>query len=324
MPLSSYLRQQWMVRLEEERWKPEEPRGTWASNIGHPCLFYLWAQRARWEDATTPEPTLLCIYDLGNHYEAYAKARLRAAGFEVLEEQRLFVNEEFNIRGRCDGRIRTDDPEAPEILKTRGGVLCEIKGINDSDWGKFQTIEDMLSSNKPWARKWPHQLAFYVEEADDEIGVFAFINKMTGEPNFVVLEREKWVALPGAAYHRVGRVNGYLELGRQAPAMAYDPLYCARCDWAHICPTAAAITGSGEAVQMKSDHMDGLLANVNSFKEEGSLYHNSRDAVKEMLNGADVWPENGCTKTLITDGFTLLLEVKGGRKYWSIQTERGE
>jgi len=322
--LEEYLRRKWMTRLEEERWAPEEPRGTWASNLGHPCLFYLWATRARWEEATTPEPTLMCIFDLGNHYEVYAKAKLRSAGFEILEEQRLYTNEELNIRGRCDGRLRTDDTEAPEVLKTRKGVLCEIKGLNDSAWNSLNTVQDMVDANKPWVRKWPHQLAFYVEEAGDEIGVFAFVNKLTGEPKFIVLEREEWVALLGAAYHRVGRVNGYLELGRQAPPLVFDPLYCNRCDWAHICPAAAKMTGTGEAVHMVSDHLDDHLANVNGLEAEGKAYHSSRDAVKEMLNQSDVWPRDGQIRTLVTGSYTVLLEVKGGRKYWSIQTERGD
>jgi len=321
--IETYLARRWLKRLEEIRWAPEEPRGHWASNIGHPCLFYLWAQRARWAEAVTPEPTRLSLFDLGNHYEAYAKAKLRDAGFQVLEEQRLFVDEEHNIRGRCDGRIRTDDPEAPEILQTRHGIMAEIKGLNDADWGRLNTIKDMVASPKPWVRKWPHQLCFYVEEAGDKLGVFAFVNKLTGEPKFITLDRDKWVPLLDFAYHNLNRVNGYLELGRVAPAIDFDPTYCNRCDWSHICPTAAAVTGSGEAVKMKSQHFDDLIANVDRHKIEGRVWGSSRDSVKRILEESDLWPDDGATRTIITDGFTLLLETKGGRHHWSIKTERG-
>lgn len=318
-----YLTGRWIGRLEENRWAPEEPRGHYASNLGHPCLFFLWAHRARWEEATSPETSRLCLFDLGDHYEAYAKAKLRDAGFEVLEEQRLYANEEFNIRGRIDGRIRTNDPEAPEVLRSRHGVLAEIKGLNDADWNKLNTIQDMVESSKPWVRKWPAQLGFYVEEAGDDFGIFAFVNKLTGEPNFILYDREEWTPLLGAAYHRVSRVNGYLKLGRQAPPLTFDPMYCNRCDWSHICPTAAAMTGSGEAVKMSGSQLDKLLEDVWTLEDEGRRYHSGRDAVKAMLVDAGVWPAEGMTRTVITDGFTLLLEMKGGRKHWSIATKRG-
>jgi len=324
MSLAEYLRESWIKRLEEERWAPEEPRGTWASNIGHPCLFYLWATRARWQDATTPDEALMCIFDLGNHYEAYAKDRLRAAGFEILEEQRLYVNEDLNIRGRCDGRIRKADDLAPEALKRRHGVLAEIKGLNDAAWSSVNSIEDMLASSRPWMRKWPHQLAFYVHEAEDDIGLFALINKLTGQPKFIVLELEEFNEHLAVAYRRIARVNGYLTLNRQAPALTYDPLYCARCDWAHICPTAASLTGLGDAIKMSSDHLDTMLGEVDTLEENGKAYQSSRTAVKKMLDETDAWPEDGTSRVLITDTYTVELETRGGRHYWSIKTERGE
>lgn len=323
--VTEYLEFQWRNRLEENRWAPEAPRGTWASNLGHPCLYYLWAQRARWDDATTPEPALLSIFDLGNHYEAYAKAKLRDAGFEILEEQRLYEDEELEIRGRIDGRIRTDDPGAPEILRTRKGVLAEIKGINDSDWSKFNTVEDIVNAGKVWAEKWPAQLLFYVDGAGDDEGVFCFVNKMTGEPKFVMVDLNEWhERILAPAKQRVSRINGYLSLGVAPKPMTYDPKYCARCDWAHICPTAASMQGAGEAVTMSSKAMDQGLDDVASLEAEGKSYQKSKTQVKAFLDASNAWPEEGFERTLMTDGYILLLKTKNGRHYWSIETERGE
>lgn len=323
----SFVEETWLQRLEEKRRAPEEPLGHWASNVGHPCLFYLWANRALWEQAVMPEPTRLAIYDLGNFYEDFTKEKLADAGFEVLEAQALIVDEELNVRGRCDGRIRTGREGAPEVLTRRKGWLVEIKGINSHDWDKLSKVEDLLASSKPWVRLWPVQLGFYVDRSGDKEGGFIFVNKLTGEPKLVSLTLEgKKNAVRDeleAACNRIRRVNGYLALGREAPPLAeFDPLWCQRCDWSHVCPTAARFEGSGEAKVMKSDHFDELLGEVVATEDHGKAYSSNRAAVKKILDDAKVWPEKDGTTVLVTDAFTLALETKGGRHYWNIQTER--
>ncbi len=322
--ISSYLFHKWVGRLRERQRPPEEPTGHWASNLGHPCLFALWAQRARWADQATPEDTLLSIFDLGDFYEEFAKEKVRDSGIKVFSSQVLIADEELNIRGRSDFRVRTDDVEAPEHLKRRHGVIAEIKGINDSDWQSIDCVDAMLESRKPWVRKWPHQLAFYVDKSGEDVGVFVFVSKITGVPKTIELWVEDWRPLLEDAYYRISRVNGYLKLGREAPPLVYDPVFCGRCNWAHICATAATMTGTGEAVTMKSEHLDKQLANVSRHEVEGKAYTSGRDSVKKMLDDtAGAWPKEGITRTLITDAYTLLLETKGGRHYWSVKTKRG-
>jgi len=320
--------------LVRDRGAPWRPANHYASNLGHPCMFYLYAARIRWEEGVQPDTHRLGLFKFGNYMEDIVKDQLRTAGLEVLETQGSAQDPELGISGRIDARIRgtqrtrealaemqyegTYDGEIPEELFAKGGILTEIKGLNDSDFEALRSVDDMVASRKPWIVRWPAQLLFYMHALKQEIGLFLFISKATGLWRPIVARPRP--ELLEECFARIRRVNAYIKIGREAPPIPYNPGLCGRCDWSHICPTAADIRGKSDAVTLSSTMFDSDLRSVDLLERQGKQYAKGRDAVKAALNQMDVWPEERMVTSVITDSYTLLLETRNNKHYWSIKT----
>lgn len=335
-PVAEFVEERLLRALDARRQGAQQPTGHYASNIGHPCMFYLWAEQALWEQAVMPPAERAGLFELGNEFERIAKNRLEEAGFEILEQQALVVDEELGIRGRIDWRLRLSQAaiqnagflgdELPLELTRRKGLLVEAKGLNQNDYERIGSVDDMLASEKPWVRKWPSQLLFYVEKSGDEEGAFLFTSKITSAQKVVMVHLAEHGDELAGALARVRRVNSYLKLGKPAPALPYTPGLCARCDWAHVCPTMAKFSSPGEALTLDGSVAGPLEAELLATRDlatQGKRYAKARDNVKEMLEVTNLFPEPGEVRLLITPRFTVELSRSGtGKRNWKIAEER--
>lgn len=331
--VAEFIESRLLGALETRRRGAERPTGHYASNIGHPCMFYLWAAQAKWDQAVMPPAERAGIFELGNEFERIAKGRLEEAGFEILEQQALIEDKQLHIRGRIDFRLKMSQAamqnaaflgdDFPKELTRRRGLLCEAKGLNQNDHESLNTIGDMLESSKPWVRKWPGQLGFYVYRSGDEEGAFILTSKITSAQKVIMLRLADFPALLPDIEDRVRRVNAYLKLGQPAPALPYTPGLCSRCDWAHICPTMARFAEPGEAVTLESEPLEVELAAVRSFAIDASRHAAARKNVKDMLEVTNLFPEIGEERMLITPRFTVKVWRSGaGNRKWEIIEER--
>jgi hypothetical protein len=334
MRADEFIERRLLDALEVKMRGAEEPTGHYASNIGHPCLYYLWAERAKWDQSTMGDAGRAGLFDLGNEFERICENRLKEAGFEILESQSLVADEELEIRGRIDFRIRLSQTaiqnleffgeNVPEELSRRRGLLLEAKGLNQNDYAAIETIGDMIESKKPWVRKWPAQLAYYVDRSGDTEGAFIFTSKITSEQKIIMLRLDEHRQLLEDALTRVRRVNAYLRLGHPPTPLPYTPGLCTRCDWAHICPTMAQFEEVGEAVTLKSPPFEAELDSVLDCQLDASRYNAARKNVKEMLEGAKLFPEEpGQERLIITPRFTIKASrTAAGKQAWKIEEER--
>ena len=125
--------------LQRKGWAPA---CNYASQVGHPCARHLVYQRLNWQEKLLPEPSKLLIFRDGNTHETDVLKLLAESGIQVVEQQRPFDWKELELRGKIDGRIKLNGHAIP----------LEIKSINPYDFDKINTVDDLLSSPKPWIR----------------------------------------------------------------------------------------------------------------------------------------------------------------------------
>lgn len=193
-----------------------------ASELGSECERYLVYARTAWEKKLAHTVESEFIFEAGRRIEDEAVDELKAAGFQIIEQQRSFEWREYNITGHMDLKISQDGKTA---------YPCEIKSMNQFIFQKINTIEDMMESNKPWVRKYPAQLYLYMLMSDTDLGLFYLKDKATHQP------KEIWVPLDyGYAeglIQRAERVNKHVEAGTLPEG--HPGASCGFCGFRHLC-----------------------------------------------------------------------------------------
>jgi len=222
-----------MINLEErirqayENKRRVSPvRSNRASQLGHPCERHLVYWRLNWEQAKLPSVETLFLWEGGRAIEQLALSRLQEAGFTILQQQRDFEDKNTGITGHIDGMLC--DPDEPTIL-----YPIEIKGINQFDWEKINTPEDMLASDKPWMQAYPAQLQLYLYLSNHEEGLFYIVNKTS------LQGKDIWMTLDYAYVEKLlqkaERINQYVAEGKYPDRIEYDENICGRCPFLHLC-----------------------------------------------------------------------------------------
>ncbi|KKK97523.1 hypothetical protein LCGC14_2651910, partial [marine sediment metagenome] len=137
-----------------------------ASEAGHVCERYLVFARTRWEEKLLYNVELEFIFAGGRMVEKLALAEIEEAGFRLVEQNRPFSWREFNLTGHIDAKILIGDENAGNSI----AYPLEIKGLNQFDYDKLDTIEDFIMSKKSWIKKYPAQLCLYMLMSNIEYG----------------------------------------------------------------------------------------------------------------------------------------------------------
>lgn len=307
-------------RVEEsygsaERWVP---RSNPASTCGHPCAFYLWAQRARPEDMPSPWDGLPRIFAEGKDSEIKVRRKLEDAGYEVTHEQMRFRDEQLDVTGLIDGYIKR-----PGSKVCARHVPYETKGYSGNNFMHATSFEKMLSAPYWRIRLAPAQVLMYAFMAPEERPVVCFVprNKSSGEiaPFFEFVEDWFWVL------ERVSdvltKVNAALESGTPPEPMLYDPTYCENCDAAAICPRMLSLRGGGNISTDISEDLDALCLTYSQNKPNRSEFEASLRQIKKYLTGAGVYDsaaEEGQMRTIVTKNHRITVTRRGGKNYTEI------
>ena len=268
-----------------------------ASELGHPCLRYLVLLRTNWQDRKPPDGRLQMIFDLGNDMEERVHADLKEAGFMIIEQQRPFSWDKYNITGRIDsklGLVLNDlqtDRVPPEVLAKlteqvddHGTVVVptEVKSAAPNMFNSVNSVADMLHHKYLYMRKYPAQLTLYLIMDNKEVGLFIFKNKSTGEM------KEVWILLDydyaDEQIRKAEQVNTHVQAGTLPDPIDYDESVCGECDFAHVCLPERI----GKEVEI-SDNLEllDLVTRYNELKPKAKEYDEVNERINKLVEGRE-------------------------------------
>lgn len=243
-----------------------------ASSMGHPCTRYLVFERTRWQDKALHDVGLQFVFDLGNMIEDLTLQDLREAGLQVIEQQRPFTWDRYQITGHIDGSLVLDDEAFPLEIKSTSPYLFE--GIRD--------VAGMLTSKYHHLRRYPAQMCLYLLMSNKPRGLMLFRNKSTGRL------REVWVDLDyelgEGLLQKAEAINAHVAAGTVPPPVEWEDNLCGTCGYLHIC-TPDRI---GKEVETVSDEeLEELCETRERNKAAHKEYKAADDILTKKLRGRD-------------------------------------
>jgi len=301
----------------EDRGRQREPKGrnlsNHASQLGHPCLRRLVYLRLAADEARPIGVGLRRVFDLGNLFEDYVRARLREAGVRVVAEQGLGDWEKYNIRGSIDGVIHVADlaraacgwgmPYDERDFGSSEAVILEIKSCGDKYWRALAEGDEPNWGLDEITLKWRAQCLLYCLLQGRERCVLLLVHKSSGEMRQIdiVLEEhldeaealiKKAEAIESIVYamREVEEEEGHIDLDLWVmPKRLEVPPICRRCEFEHLCcPTL--VWGPG-LQEIESDEVAGALARREELDAGQAEYKRLDAEVKERFGlgeGEDV------------------------------------
>lgn len=243
-----------------------------ASNIGHPCERYLYLLIKHWDEQATYDVGLQYIFDLGSHLEGYVIDTLKEAGYEcVTPTVRSWKVENPLITGREDLRIKTENGDF---------IPVEVKGISPYEWDKLNSVEDFFRSRKHYIRAYPAQLLIYEWKFGKENGMFALLNKLTGQIKLIDVpfdwDRADELLKKGE------RIYKHLQDGT-LPAACDDVTVCESCNLRHICPAAI----ERPEAEIDDGELQELIEKKARLKAAYDEYNETHEEIKKAMADRD-------------------------------------
>jgi hypothetical protein len=292
-----------------------KPMSNYASQIGHPCAFYLWAKRAHWEEMPTPDLALKNVFALGREHEQAMKVRLQLDGWLVTKVENAFVDEEHNVHGYMDWELR--HPFKPGWDYP---VTTEFKTTASRLFDTLTTFEDLFSADKKWLVMAPYQVLKYAA-MDPELRpqvALVYRCKGTGRLKVLLANTADHVHKLEAVHARLDVVNHALQTNEAPPAIPYQRMWCDRCDAAALCPTMQAWSGANIAkVIPEPGFIDAITDVWLECDESRKLATNAWDDLKDQLEHYGAWKElePGDSRELVGGRYRYPVKVvKGGGK----------
>lgn len=213
--------------------KPHEPwYSEWnsASEAGDPCIRRVGYQRLHPEQALPDSDDLAFTFRHGHWIEKEIYAELAEAGYEVIEQQRTFVDQELRVKGKIDGKI---------IMNWNGARYkppFDAKGYAPDTWNNINSAKDFLDSDRPYLKKVPAQITLYLvmdKEQTSKVGMVYMKNKITGRPKQVVIPMVD--AYVDWLMTRIRMLNEYVAAKKLPPRIEYDEKVCGKCPFRAVC-----------------------------------------------------------------------------------------
>lgn len=144
-----------------------------ASEAGHSCIRFLVLSRLHPEKKALHDIGLQRIFDEGRLHEGAILREVEDAGFKIVEQQRPFEWQKFQLAGHIDAKI----------LMNGNLIPLEIKSCSPNSFKHIKDLEpmEMVVSKFSWVRKYPAQILLYMLMDNKEEGIILFKNKTTGE-----------------------------------------------------------------------------------------------------------------------------------------------
>jgi len=261
-----------ILEAKERKIKQWPVRSNRASELGHPCLRYLVLNRTRWQEKALHDTRLQMIFDMGNMIEEAVMADLREAGIQVIEQQRAFSWDKYQITGHIDCKLQIEDSVYP----------CEIKSAAPYTFDSINTLQDMANHRYPYIRQYPGQIMLYLLMDGKERGLILFKNKTTGAL------KEVWVDLDyeigEGLVKKAEAINLHVDQGTLPEQIEYEELLCGECGYAHIClperiGTEVKVVDDGRLLELLTEY-DSLKAGAKRFKQVD-------EQINELVKGQD-------------------------------------
>ena len=235
-----------------------QPRSNNASKVGHPCPFYLWAVRARWEEMPTTDPGLMGVFKIGREAEREIKRTLLKQGWNLTYDEVMFEDKDLDIRGKLDWYL-----SHPDIPAWENPVPTEFKSVASSYFGKINSFDDCFNSHMTWVRLWPYQPLTYAYLAPEEWPLVCLLlrNKGNGRVKAIVERADDHFERLVQMGDVIAQVNVALaDPDSVGPSpMSYQPKWCDECDAKAICPAMRSVTTGGRLVAIDDPTiLDGL------------------------------------------------------------------
>jgi CRISPR/Cas system-associated exonuclease Cas4 (RecB family) len=203
--------------------------------------------------------------------EEAALKEIQEAGYTVLEQQRPYTWSRLQLTGHIDGKILVGKKAYP----------IEIKTINPYDFEKINSVEDLLSSEKFWLRKYPAQLTLYMLLSEEETALLYLKNALTWEPKSI------WITLDydfaDELVRKLEDVNKHVR-DNTVPEGINDADICPDCPFFHIC--LPEIKGEGLPIQDDQD-LIAILEEWESLRPAYTRYQQLDAILKQRLEGVE-------------------------------------
>jgi len=243
-----------------------------ASELGHECLRYLVLNRTRWQEKALHDARLQMIFDMGRVIEDAVMADLREAGIEIVEQQRPFAWQKYQITGHIDGKLAVNGDVYP----------CEIKSAAPNPFASINSIGDMLRHKYPYMRRYPAQLTLYLLMDGKDKGLFIFKNKSTGEIKEIWMDLDYTFA--ESLVQKAEAINAHVAAGTLPEPMEYDDSVCPECAYVHICMPDRI----GKEVEVvDSTELIELLAEYETLKPGAKRYDEVDKRITELVTGRE-------------------------------------
>ena len=193
-----------------------------ASALGHDCIRYLVYERVAWDKKQLLKPAVLRVMEEGNLHERAVKKLLEEMGYDIVEQQRAFKWDKYQITGHIDGKIIKDGERVPIEIKSMSRAMFNIAQLE---------FEKEKIENK-YLKKYLCQINLYMAMDNIEYGAFIFKNRDSGEIFCTGVELD--YDLTETLIQKCETINSHVAEGT-FPEGINDINVCVDCPYFHIC-----------------------------------------------------------------------------------------
>lgn len=241
-----------------------------ASDLGHPCLRYHVLNRTRWQDRSLHDVGLQYIFDMGSEIEKIVIREMQDAGIDVIEQQRAFSWDGYNITGHIDGRVLADGKAYP----------FEIKSMSPYVFDAVNSIDDMKRGKYLYLRKYPVQLNLYLLMSETDRGVFILKNKVNGRLKEIWMDVD--YEMGEETLQRAEAINAHVAAGTVPDPCEYDEQVCGNCPFAHICIRERV----GKEIEIENnDELAELIAKMLELEEAHKEHELLNKQISKLVEG---------------------------------------
>lgn len=293
-------------QLQRRAGKPSAASSNRASEMGHPCLRYLYLIRMAGHKALPWSLGLQAIFEDGDLHETAVRQAIENMGFRIAGTQTAFPPNAYQIGGKIDVMIAEyqDDSEGdPQWVK----VGAEIKSMNGPDWDALIELESssLLTHPRERVRKYYTQVQLYIYFSGLTEWLLVAKNKWNGQWKIVVVN----IDYPHLqeSLDRAAAVNEAIRRACPPDFLRGRPDVCRGCRMLEVCQPPV---NYGPGLHVVTDpFLLELDETRRKYAKEGKLYSwasdRERTAVKTMAQPPEGWDGFTPAESIINIGQTL-------------------
>ena len=203
---------------------------TGAADAGDPCIRKLVYQRLMPEAALPDDGEMTFLFKHGQWVEREVYDEMAQAGYEVVEQQRPFVDTSLMVKGKIDGKLMVN--HAGKRIRPP----FEIKGYAPYTWDQINSAKDMLDAHQGYLKKVPAQVTLYLvldKEQEADSAILFMKNKLTGKPKTIIVPRDEKYA--EWLLHRLQLVRQHVQAKTLPARIEFEESSCGKCPFRGVC-----------------------------------------------------------------------------------------